>query len=522
VRSFDGRKFDNQAFKQHPLGSPMRRYMMVVVGVAALVAGCGVFSAHSDVIETAAGQDFTAERLADILTRIRAPMQYDTKTGTFVTALWTDMTLFAQAAATGKITNDSAFVAEAMWPTIVEATYTRWMDTVLARRANISAGAIDSAYKADKARAVQHVLIKADSGAPKEVKDIAHRKIEAILAQLKGGASFSKIAYDNTEDLASKPDSGFYSPKIKGVWMPSFDKALWDLKPGEMSGIVTTPYGYHIIRRPTEAESARFWRDSLARATAEPIITAYYAEVGKENDLKVDANAIPHMRGALDDRPAHAQDKTALATYKGGAFTVGDFVRWIDAALADPSQGPDRESQLKQAPDSQFKQMVTVMSQQALVLSEAKKNNVHLTADEWKSMREQFAAAVDSLKADIGLTGPAFDPKTTSASDRSKAAAVKVDEYFNDLVSQKKKNMRPVPGTLAAVLREHYKVKFNAVALQHGLDLAKTKHAADSVKAAGTGAGAPETAPLPGDIKPATGGPPTSVPPTPPPAPKKP
>ena len=43
----------------------MRRNMMVpVVGVAALVAGCGMFSAHSDVIEEAAGQQFTAERLA--------------------------------------------------------------------------------------------------------------------------------------------------------------------------------------------------------------------------------------------------------------------------------------------------------------------------------------------------------------------------------------------------------------------------------------------------------------------------
>ena len=498
----------------------MRRNMMLVVGLAATMSGCGMFSAHSDVIEVAAGQELTAVRLADILTRIKAPMQFDMRAGTFVTGLWTDMTLFSQAVAANTLTTDSAFVADAMWPMIQQTIYTRWIDTVISHKATVTAATIDSAWKADQGRAVQHILIKADSMAPKEVKDLAHKRLEGLLAKIKGGASFSQIAFDNTEDLGSKADSGYYGPKAKGTYVPSFDKELWSLKPGEMSGIITTNYGYHVIRRPTQAEAARFWRDSLSRAQAQPIMDAYELELGKASDVKVDASAVPHMRASLEDRPAHVNDKTALATYKGGAFTTGDFVRWINAALSDPSQTNDQEQQLKAAPDSQFTIMATKMARQTVILNEAKKNNVRLTTAEWKMMTDNFGAAVDSLKAAIGLTGPAFDLKTTSASDRSKAAAAKVEEYFNDITGQKKQP-RMLPGILAATLRERGKTKFNAIALQHGLDLAKSKRSADSVKAVGSGGGeAKPGAAIPNpQITPAPGGPPVG---TPPPAPKKP
>ena len=504
----------------------MRRYMMVLVGLVALVSGCGIFSAHSDVIEEAAGQKFTADRLADILTRIRQPMQYDTRIGNFVTSYWTDLTLFSQAVATNKLTTDSALVSEAMWPMIAEATATRWIDTLLAKRAKITDAAIDSAYQADQARTVQHILIKADSAGPKEVKEIARRKADALLAQLKAGANFSKLAVENTDDPSSKVDSGYIAPKPKGFYVPPFDKVLWSLKPGEMSGVVTTVYGYHILRRATANESARFWRDTLSRAAATPIITAYNDELMKQYDVKVDGAAVTHMRAALDDRRAHVGDHTVLATYKGGSFTTGDFVHFIDAYMSDPAQAEQQIATFKTAPDSAYVKTVKQMTSSVLLLKEAAANHIVLSPVEWQEMQTGFAEAVDSLKSLIGLVPPALDPKA-SISERSKVAAQKVEDYFNELVEMKKP-MRPLPGILSATLRGRMKAKFNPIALQRGLDLAKAKHAADSIKAGPAGAVPP--APMPGAIKPAPGGPPSGgaapapapAPSTPPPAPKKP
>ncbi len=493
----------------------MRRNLMVVVGLTAVVAGCGIFSAHSSVVEVAAGQELSADRLADILTRVKGQVTFNTNMATFVTGLWTDVTLFGQAVADNKVNADSAFVADAMWPMIEETLYSRWIDTIVARRGTISNATIDSAYKTDKSRVGQHILIEAKPDAPKEVKDIARRKIDAILAKLKGGANFGALAMQNSDDKGSARDSGYLGLKPKGVYDPAFDKALWSLKPGEMSGVVASAFGYHIIRLASAAEAARFWRDSLSLGVRTAVSESYEGEMATKNDLKIDANAIPHMRTALDDRQAHIKDKTALATYKGGAFTTGDFIRWINAALSDPSRTADQEAGLKGQPDSAFKKMVTRMSQGQIVLNEARANKTQLSVEEWKQLREGFSNAIDTLKATIGLTGPDFDVAKTSASSRSKKAAEKVDEYFND-VTAGRKQPRMLPGILAATLREHASTKFNAVALQHGLDLAKAKHAADSVKAGGV---APE-----GPIKVSPGGPPVNPgpPPAPAPAPKKP
>ncbi|MGH7523882.1 MAG: peptidylprolyl isomerase [Gemmatimonadales bacterium] len=501
----------------------MRRNMMVsLVGMVALVAGCGMFSAHSDVIEEAAGQQFTAEHLASIMTSVKGPMQYDVKTGEVITHLWTDMTLFAQAAATGKLKTDSALVADAMWPTIVQATAARWMDTVVAQKSKVPDASVDSAYKADQVRAVQHILVRVDSSAPKEDKDAARKRADHFLSMIKSGYSFAQLAYDSTMDDGSKADSGWYGLAPKARWDPPFGNALWKLKPGEVSPIVQGRFGFHIIRRPSDAESVKLWRDSLTRASAGPIQAAYMAQVTTANDVKVDASAVPHMRAALDDLDGHRDDHTALTTYKDGSFTTGDFVHWVLAITADPATGPDQITKFKSAPDSQYVGLVKEFTQLQLVVREADRHHVHLTAAEWKQMETGFATDVDSIKAAIGLTPAVLDPKA-SEHDRTRAAQLKVDEFFDNLAAQKPgTHFRPLPGLLAATLRVHLPTKFNAIALQHGLDLARSKHSADSAKANPSGAGGAAPPPAPG-LRPAPGGPPVGNPPPPPaPAPKKP
>ena len=494
----------------------MRRNMVVVVGWASLLGGCSMFSAHSDVVEEAAGQKFTSERLAQLMTQVKAPIQFDVKTGQIITGIWTDMTLFAQAAAANKLTADSSLVAEAMWPTIIQATAARWMDTIVARKAKISDAAIDSAYKADQVRAVQHILVMVDSTAPKEDKAKARQKAERFLAMLKAGYKFDKLAHDSTDDPGSKADSGWYGLKPKATWDPPFGNALWALKPGEMSGIVTGRFGFHIIHRPTDEESAKFWRDSLTRAAAGPIQQAYLAELATTNNLKLDGSAVPHMRSALDDLEGHETDRTSLVSYKDGDFTTGDFVKWVRAITADPTRGPDELAQFKSAPDSSYTGLVKQFAQLALMLREAQRNHITLTADEWKDMESGFAGAIDTIKSTIGLTAAVLDPKA-SEHDRSQAAAQKVDEFFDNVVSQKAQ-LRPLPGILSATLRSRAKTKFSAVALQHALDLAKAKHSADSAK------NVTPPPPPPGTLKPAPGGPPVggaAPPPAPPPAPAK-
>lgn len=97
----------------------------------------------------------------------------------------------------------------------------------------------------------KHILISTvdASGAqlPQDKKDEAKKKAEDLLNQLKAGADFDKLMNEYSEDtgLKSYPDGYTFS---KGQMVKEFEDAAFALKPGEISGIVESKFGYHIIK----------------------------------------------------------------------------------------------------------------------------------------------------------------------------------------------------------------------------------------------------------------------------------
>ncbi len=102
----------------------------------------------------------------------------------------------------------------------------------------------------DQVRA-RHILIKTvdETGAPfdEEKKAEALKKIEGILERAKNGEDFATLAKEFTEDPGSKENGGEYTFSY-GKMVPEFEKAAFSLKEGEISDVVETTYGYHIIK----------------------------------------------------------------------------------------------------------------------------------------------------------------------------------------------------------------------------------------------------------------------------------
>jgi peptidyl-prolyl cis-trans isomerase C len=83
---------------------------------------------------------------------------------------------------------------------------------------------------------------------PNQVKAQAKARAESLLKQIKqDGADFATLAKANSKHSTAKNggDLGFFG---RGENDPSFDKAAFDLKVGQVSGVVETRWGYHIIR----------------------------------------------------------------------------------------------------------------------------------------------------------------------------------------------------------------------------------------------------------------------------------
>ncbi len=96
---------------------------------------------------------------------------------------------------------------------------------------------------------VRHIFFAADKDATAEAKEKARGKAEKVLELLRKGGDFAKLAGEYSEDTDSAAkggELGYLSPgKTNSA---EFEKAAFALKSGEVSPIVETPFGYHIIK----------------------------------------------------------------------------------------------------------------------------------------------------------------------------------------------------------------------------------------------------------------------------------
>ena len=102
-------------------------------------------------------------------------------------------------------------------------------------------------YRVPERVDVRHILIKTQ-GKPKDQWPQLKAKAEGILKQLQHGGNFADLAKKNSEDPGSAEKGGELGWITRGQTVANFDKTAFSLKPGELSGIVETEYGYHIIQ----------------------------------------------------------------------------------------------------------------------------------------------------------------------------------------------------------------------------------------------------------------------------------
>jgi peptidyl-prolyl cis-trans isomerase C len=93
----------------------------------------------------------------------------------------------------------------------------------------------------------QHILIKVEAGADEHKKAAARKKIEAVKKRVLAGEDFGKLAKEYSEGPSNTRggDLGFFT---RGRMVKPFEDAAFKLAPNEISDIVETQFGYHLIK----------------------------------------------------------------------------------------------------------------------------------------------------------------------------------------------------------------------------------------------------------------------------------
>lgn len=139
----------------------------------------------------------------------------------------------------------------------------------------------------------QHILITPEGDTP-ESKEAAHKKISAIRERVLKGADFSAEAKAHSH-CPSKDKGGSLGWFARGMMVPAFENAAFGMKDGEVSDIVETQFGYHIIYRTghEDAQAADFdearesIRDFLRHAKRGEALSAHVADLRKKADVRI-------------------------------------------------------------------------------------------------------------------------------------------------------------------------------------------------------------------------------------------
>jgi peptidyl-prolyl cis-trans isomerase C len=131
----------------------------------------------------------------------------------------------------------------------------QWVEAKIKPGIKVDDAAVQKFYDDNKERfqmpeqmSASHILVKVEEGAGEEAKKAAKAKAEQILAELKKGADFAKLAAEKSDCPSGKQNGGSLGSFSKGQMIPEFEEAAAKLKKDELSGIVETEYGFHIIK----------------------------------------------------------------------------------------------------------------------------------------------------------------------------------------------------------------------------------------------------------------------------------
>jgi len=146
-----------------------------------------------------------------------------------------------------------------------------------------------------------HILLKTEGKDDATVK----AKAEDLLKKAKGGADFAELAKANSEDESNAKNGGDLDFFGRGRMVPEFDQVAFQMQPGQISDVVKTQYGYHIIKltdkkaaatRPID-EVRQQLSDQLSYERAQTQAQQIATEIEKEIKKPADLDRVAKSRG---------------------------------------------------------------------------------------------------------------------------------------------------------------------------------------------------------------------------------
>jgi hypothetical protein len=197
----------------------------------------------------------------------------------------------------------------------------------------------------------RHILFSLPAGATLAERERVRQQAEAIRARAAGGEDFGALARQYSADPRGKQggDLGFFG---RHRMVEAFECAAFALKPGQVSGVVETPFGYHVIkveeRREIPMGDKAAFRKFVMSHARDLAVSRFVNKLRVSASLEVQSGAENLARGLAKQPNKRLRGwgaKRALVRYRGGKLTVGQlasvFTRANSQQLAQITNASD-------------------------------------------------------------------------------------------------------------------------------------------------------------------------------------
>jgi parvulin-like peptidyl-prolyl isomerase len=455
---------------------------LLALGTSTIAACSGLrdaLTAHVDVVAKAGSQELSVTRLSDLLGNAKLQVPINKDVATLVARdLWVPYQLLGVAAARGDSLGDVKAIDAAAGAMMENAKLQRFMESVAAKLPVDSGTAEGYASAKGGLYAARHILFMIPQGATPAVKDSIRKKAESVRAQVTA-ANFAEMAKKHSQDnsAAQGGDLGVFP---RTMMVKPFGDALAALKPGEISPLVESQFGYHIVQRSTWDQAKAKYLEQAGGRSRQVAESLYITQAQNAANVKVKSDAATTAKAIAKDLMEHRNDKTVLATYNGGELTASKLASFM---LANP-RSQQLTQQIQSAPDSLVKQFVTNQAQRELLLKRADSAKVGLTPEEMNSLHRDFAQVVSMSWQALGIDPKSLADSAKTLAERERLAAARVEGFLDRVMSGQAQPV-PVPAPLQIILMNKYDAKVNPAGIDRAVERAsKLRVAADSARAA--------------------------------------
>lgn len=304
------------------------RRASAAVSLACLSAAVGCDDlARRGIVAKAGDWSLSEDRMAELLV-LAQPFPLDSASAVALARHWQGAASLALRAGAGDSLTGAEALAAASWLDRREALLAADREARLGAEAALAPNAVDSVFGEGALRLVAHVVRRVGPETSSAERVLQQRTADRILQSLVDGGSWSE-AVAESEDPGSRAAGGLLGLVAKGELPTTLDLAAFRLQPGQISGVVQSRAGFHVVYRPRLEEVRGLFAERLRqRRLAEADARADERDRA-ERKMRA-ASGAAEVVGRIAARPSDWLDsEPSLAEWDGGALIAGDAARYL-------------------------------------------------------------------------------------------------------------------------------------------------------------------------------------------------